>query len=232
MFIKKYKILCCKCTLIFALPEIQVGPKNRIRLKRASKLADRAVKLNNTAFVLMMRARTYLLRNFKGEYKNQDQLDSWWGDYADALDDLKNHPGVADFYFQVRAEEAMLDLDQGPSEAIVWMRQAVSKSERFDHRLRLWQYMARSGETKERLAMMREIEEFSKLPLANSLSRRERNKMIDFYARALGDDGPFRKFQLDQVFPGDADGYNLSAHAKFGKLPPAQAFFGDEVDSV
>lgn len=198
---------------------------------RAIQLADEAAKLNTRAFVLMMRARAYLHRHFKAHFRDQQQLDDWWRDYASALDKLEHYPGAADFYFQVRAEEAMLDPEQGAAEAIGWMRRAVEKSDRFDHRLRLWQYMARSGETAQRLAMMREVEGFAQTAFGTAMSQRERRKMIDFYAQALGVSGTFRKFQLDQLFPDEAEGHNLSAHHRFGKGRGPAAFAGDDVDS-
>jgi len=196
---------------------------------QAIRLADRAAKINSTAFVLMMRARTYLHRHFRGEPTSSGQIDDWWYDYEDALADLEAHPGVKDFYFQVRAEEAMLDAGQGAQVAIDWMRQALRVSGRFDHRLRLWQYMCRSGETTERIKMMNEIEEFVSTSSSNSITGRERKKMIDFYAEALAMNGPFRKFQLDQVFPQESDSHNLSAHGRFGKNPNPMPFLGDEI---
>jgi tetratricopeptide (TPR) repeat protein len=200
---------------------------NQPNFDRATRLVDRAVKLNSTAFVLMIRARTYLQRHFKGNFNNQQQLDDSWYDYEDALKDLETYPGAADFYFQVRAEEAMLD--GKPDDAIDWMRQALGKSGRFDHQLRLWQYMARSAKTQNRVAMMKDIEGIANTSAGPSVSVRERQKMIDFYAKALSANGPFGKFQLDQVFPQDASGHNLSAHSKFGKNPSADAFTGDDV---
>jgi len=203
----------------------------RPNYERAIKLADRAARLNSSAFVLMMRARAYLHRHFKADATDQQQLDEWLDEYDDALKRLHDDPGANDFYFQVRAEEAMLDSSQGTARAITWMRQAVEKSERFDHRLRLWQYMARSGETTERLAMMREIESFAQTQGNASLSQRERRKMIDFYAQALGMSGTFKKFELDRVFPSEADGHNLTAHYRYGKGQANQPFLGDAVDS-
>ena len=204
---------------------------NNPNYDRAIKLADRAARLNSSAFVHMMRARAYLHRHFKGAYRDQQQLDDWWHGYEDALAELQGYPGANDFYFQVRAEEAMLDPNLGPAEAINWMRKAVNHSDRIDHRLRLWQYMARSGETTERMALIREIERFASAAVHTSMSQRERRKMIDFYAQALGMSGTFRKFQLDQVFPTEADGHNLSAHNRYGKGQANQPFLGDAVDS-
>jgi hypothetical protein len=63
------------------------------------------------------------------------------------------------------------------------------------------------------------------------MSQRERRKMIDYYAQALGVSGTFRKFQLDQLFPDEAEGHNLSAHHRFGKGRVTAAFAGDDVDS-
>lgn len=206
--------------------------KNNPDFERATRLADRAVLLNSTAFVKMMRARTYLHQHFKGSFNNDQQIDESWHNYVDALNDLQGDIKFEDFYFQVRAEEAMFDLNrQGPRDAINWMRQAVEKSGRFDHKLRLWQYMARSGETEDRLAMMKDIEAAANAPTGNSMSKRERSKMINFYAQALGASGPFRKFQLDQIFPQDADGLNLRAQHIYGKNVKYSAFGGDEVET-
>lgn len=204
---------------------------NRPNYDRVIKLADRAARLNSSAFVHMMRARAYLHRHFMGEFRNEQELDDWWYDYEAALKRLENHPGANDFYFQVRAEEAMLGPDLGPVEAITWMRKAVAHSDRIDHRLRLWQYMARSGETTERLTMMREIERFASTAVSASMSQRERRKIIDFYAQALGKSSTFKKFQLDQVFPSEADGHNLTAHHAFGKGQANQPFRGDAIDT-
>lgn len=199
--------------------------------ERAVRLADRAAILNKSIFVLTMRARTYLHRYFKGSYSSQKVLDDWWDEYEGAAETLRNDPGPKDFYFQVRAEEAMLDPKQGPDEAIEWMSRAVEVSGRFDHRLRMWQYMARSGKTEHRIALMKGIENVANSPTAQAMSNRERYKMIDFYAQALGVSGPFRKFQLDQVFPKDADGHNLNAHRNFGKNPNPADFWGDEIQT-
>lgn len=199
---------------------------------RAIKLADRAARLNSSAFVLMMRARAYLHRHFRGAYRDQQQLDDWWHDYEAALKRLEQDAGAKDFYFQVRAEEAMMDPQQGAVEAINWMREAVARSDRFDHRLRLWQYMARSGETTDRLAMMREIEQFVQKPGKMTMSQRERHKMIDFYAQALGMSGSFKKFQLDQIFPSEAEGENLHAHRRYGKGLADPTFLGDAIDAA
>ena len=180
----------------------------------------------------MMRARAYLHRHFKSESADAKQVDDWWYDYEAALKRLEDYPGAGDFYFQVRAEEAMMDPEQGATEAINWMRQAVARSDRFDHRLRLWQYMARSGETTDRLAMMREIEQFAQAPGKMTMSQRERHKMIDFYAQALGMGGSFKKFQLDQLFPSEAEGENLRAHRRYGKGQANPAFLGDAIETA
>lgn len=156
---------------------------SRPDFRNAERHALSYVKLRQTVFSLMARARVYLHWKYKEDNSDRPAPDDIDILFQDALAALERHPGVGSAHFEMLSEKAEFAGDfQG---AIEYMNQAVAADPRFELRSERWRLMIKANDKEIAQQVLREMD------IARGDQELRTNwsiilpNLADIYARAL-----------------------------------------------
>jgi hypothetical protein len=122
-----------KCILLTKYPDYALAEKYALAWGR----------LRQTVFSKFATCRIYLHWIHKGGDEPRQVRDILQEKYANAVEDLRRHPGAMGAYHEVLSESA--ELLGSTAEAVSELQEAISIDDRFELRLRRWQIMARDS---------------------------------------------------------------------------------------